>query len=235
LCCRYERVSDAQGATVIDHVSVYNPEQIDDTAAIIGRNGEIESAFSDPISFREIFYDPRLSPKQQKFCIATILTVACITVLMLISLFAGFGKVLFDITASEQRAKHGLLMIPDLRTRPINVLFYNTVNKTANIEDYAKEIDEYLNQYRDSQDYMRTYVRRCSPGERSDDNLWCLFDIERELGKACSKDNNYGYDEGKPCILFAFEDVCKTARLAADNVMSTKKNMPEKLCKMNSV
>ncbi|VDM28402.1 unnamed protein product, partial [Toxocara canis] len=66
---RYERVSDAQGATVIDHVSVYNPEQIDDTAAIIGRNGEIESAFSDPISFREIFYDPRLSPKQQKFCI----------------------------------------------------------------------------------------------------------------------------------------------------------------------
>uniref|UniRef100_A0A914SI16 CN hydrolase domain-containing protein n=1 Tax=Parascaris equorum TaxID=6256 RepID=A0A914SI16_PAREQ len=66
---RYERVSDPEGATVIDHVSVYNPEQIDDTAAIIGRNGEIESAFSDPISFREIFYDPRLSPKQQKFCI----------------------------------------------------------------------------------------------------------------------------------------------------------------------
>uniref|UniRef100_A0A915AJD0 Sodium/potassium-transporting ATPase subunit beta-1 n=2 Tax=Parascaris univalens TaxID=6257 RepID=A0A915AJD0_PARUN len=203
---RYERVSDPEGATVIDHVSVYNPEQIDDTAAIIGRNGEIESAFSDPISFREIFYDPRLSPKQQKFCIATILSVACITVLMLISLFAGFGKVLFDITAREERATHGLLMIPNLRSRPMNVLFYDQFNKSANIENYAKEIDEYLSQYRDSQEYMRTYLKRCSPEERSDDEAWCLFDIEQEFGTACSKYNNYGYDNDQPCILFAFED-----------------------------
>ncbi|VDK55493.1 unnamed protein product [Anisakis simplex] len=141
----YERVASPQGAAVIDHVSVYNPEQIDDTTAIIGRNGDIEAVFDNPISFREILYDSRLSPKQQKICIATVSSVACITVIMLISLLAGFGKVLFDITASEQRSKHGLKMIPNLRAKPINVLFFNQFNKTANIAEYAREIDEYLN------------------------------------------------------------------------------------------
>uniref|UniRef100_A0A0M3HI70 Kringle domain-containing protein n=1 Tax=Ascaris lumbricoides TaxID=6252 RepID=A0A0M3HI70_ASCLU len=66
----------------------------------------------------------------------------------------------------------------------------------------------YFIEYRDSQEYMRTYLKRCSPEERSDDEAWCSFDIEREFGTACSKYNNYGYDNDQPCILFAFKDVC---------------------------
>ena len=39
----------------------------------------------------------------------------------------------------------------------------------------------------------------------------CKFDLKREFGDACTKENNYGYDEGKPCILVKINKVSERA------------------------
>lgn len=55
---------------------------------------------------------------------------------------------------------------------------------------------------------MNEFLKICSAQQRGDKNHWCTFDMRRQFRSGCSKETNYGYDSGNPCILFVFDNVC---------------------------
>ncbi|VDO66874.1 unnamed protein product, partial [Onchocerca flexuosa] len=105
--CRYECVSNPDSLASTDQTSVYNAEQIDDTAPITANDDNFDQTFMDDITWQNIFQDIRYSQRQQRFCIGIITSMACIMLILLISLFLGFGKVLFDVVAYKEKSRHG--------------------------------------------------------------------------------------------------------------------------------
>ena len=55
----------------------------------------------------------------------------------------------------------------------------------------------------------------CSADERSTDQI-CLFPLSN-LGDRCTKENQYGYAEGKPCVLLKMNKVRYSVRLSIIN------------------
>ena len=51
------------------------------------------------------------------------------------------------------------------------------------------------------------YVVDCDAGRCPTGRKVCQFKLAK-LGKECVKDKNYGYDIGKPCVLFLLKPVC---------------------------
>ncbi|CAG9532228.1 unnamed protein product [Cercopithifilaria johnstoni] len=214
---RYECVSNsADSLAIIDQTSVYNAEQIDDAALITINNDNIDHIFMDDITWQNIFQDTRYSQRQQRFCIGFLISMICIMLILLISLFSGFGKVIFNVVAYQEKSRHGLMMIPNIRKRPLNIFYFNIRNETAN-EEYVKEIDEYLSKYAENQEIMREFLKICTIEEQSDKKRWCSFDIQQQFHSDCSKTTNYGYNSGNPCVLFIF-----------DNRLGWKPNMKSK-------
>ncbi|KAM3728672.1 Sodium/potassium-transporting ATPase subunit [Dirofilaria immitis] len=202
---RYEYVSNSDSLASFDQTSVYNTEQIDDTTLITIHDDNFDCTFMDDITWQNIFQDMRHSQRQQRICIGIISSMACIMLILLVSLFSGFGKVLFDVVAYQEKSRHGLMMIPNIRKRPLNIFYFNTRNGTANAE-YVNEIDDYLTKYAKKQEMMKEFLKICTAHERSDNKRKCTFDIQQQFHSDCSKTTNYGYNSGNPCILFIFEN-----------------------------
>ncbi|KAL3989445.1 Sodium / potassium ATPase beta chain family protein [Acanthocheilonema viteae] len=202
---RYECISNSDSLAMIDQANVYNAEQIDDTALITLHSDDIDNIFMDDITWQNIFQDIRYSQRQQRLCIGIFISMVCIMLILLVSLFSGFGKVIFDVVAYQEKSRHGLMMIPNIRKRPFNIFYFNVRNKTANAE-YAKEIDDYLAKYAEDREMMREFLKICTMQERSDGKRWCAFDIQQQFHSDCSKTTNYGYNSGNPCVLFIFDN-----------------------------
>jgi len=53
---------------------------------------------------------------------------------------------------------------------------------------------------------------RCGPDHRPaedpKDRQVCEFNLETEFGSNCTKANDYGFKDGKPCILVKINKVC---------------------------
>jgi len=45
------------------------------------------------------------------------------------------------------------------------------------------------------------------PAEDPKDRQVCQFDLKAEFGENCSKENDYGFKDGKPCILIKINKV----------------------------
>uniref|UniRef100_A0A0R3RTH6 Sodium/potassium-transporting ATPase subunit beta n=1 Tax=Elaeophora elaphi TaxID=1147741 RepID=A0A0R3RTH6_9BILA len=202
---RYECVSNSDSLAIIDQTNVYNTEQIDDTALITSHNDNFDHIFMDDITWQNIFQDIRYSQRQQRFCMGIIISMICIMLILLVSLFSGFGKVIFDVVAYQEKSRYGLMMIPNVRKRSLNVFYFNVRNETANAE-YVKEIDDYLAKYAKDGEMMGEFLKICAMQERSDRKRWCAFDIQQQFHSDCSKTTNYGYNSGNPCVLFIFEN-----------------------------
>ncbi|MCP9263317.1 hypothetical protein DINM_006180 [Dirofilaria immitis] len=194
---RYEYVSNSDSLASFDQTSVYNTEQIDDTTLITIHDDNFDCTFMDDITWQNIFQDMRHSQRQQRICIGIISSMACIMLILLVSLFSGFGKVLFDVVAYQEKSRHGLMMIPNIRKRPLNIFYFNTRNDTANAE-YVNEIDDYLTKYAKKQEMMKEFLKICTAHERSDNKRKCTFDIQQQFHSDCSKTTNYGYNSGNP-------------------------------------
>uniref|UniRef100_A0A915PTP4 Sodium/potassium-transporting ATPase subunit beta n=1 Tax=Setaria digitata TaxID=48799 RepID=A0A915PTP4_9BILA len=202
---RYAYVSNTDSLAVNDHESVYNAEQIDDTAPISTNACNFDHYFTDNITLQNVFQENYSSQRQQRFCLGFITSMVCIMLVLMVSLLTGFGKALFDVIAYQEKSRHGLMMIPNIRKQPVNIFYFNVKNKTANAE-YVKEIDDYLEKYMEEQEMMKRYLKFCTVGERHDKNRWCAIDIRQQFQSDCSKATNYGYNSGNPCILFIFEN-----------------------------
>ncbi|VIO88371.1 Uncharacterized protein BM_BM10351 [Brugia malayi] len=202
---RYECVSNPDSLAINDEARIYNTEQIDDTALITTHNDNFDHIFVDNITWQNIFEDIRYSQRQQRFCIGIIISMICLMLILLVSLLSGFGKVIFDVITYQEKSRHGLMMIPNIRKRSLNVFHFNLRNGTANAE-YVKEIDDYLEKYVKDRETMGEFLKICTMEERSDKNHWCAFDIKRQFHSDCSKTTNYGYDSGNPCMLFIFNN-----------------------------
>ncbi|VDK88563.1 unnamed protein product [Litomosoides sigmodontis] len=190
---------------MIDETSVYNAEQMDDTAPIPLHSDNIDHIFMDDITWKNIFQDVRHSQRQQRFCMSFFASMICIMLILLVSLFSGFGKVIFDVVEYQQKSRHGLMMIPNIRKRPLNIFSFNVRNETANAQ-YAKEIDDYLEKYAEEQKQMKEFATTCTTRERSNRQRSCAFDVQRQFHSDCSKTTNYGYSSGSPCVLFVFNN-----------------------------
>ncbi|VDK81088.1 unnamed protein product [Onchocerca ochengi] len=202
---RYECVSNPDSLASVDQTNVYNAEQIEDTALITTHDDNLDQTFTDEITWQNIFQDIRHSQRQQRFCIGIITSMACVMLILLVSLFSGFGKVLFDVVAYKEKSRHGLMMIPNIRKRSLNILYFNARNGTAN-ERYVEEIDNYLTKYAKDQEMMKEFLKICTAQERSDNKHKCTVNIQQQFQSDCSRTTNYGYDSGNPCFLFIFEN-----------------------------
>jgi len=57
----------------------------------------------------------------------------------------------------------------------------------------------------------QSHAMHCEPSHRPaqdpKDRQVCKFDLEKEFGVNCTKANDYGYKEGKPCIVVKINKV----------------------------
>ncbi|VDM97079.1 unnamed protein product [Thelazia callipaeda] len=199
---RYEPVSN------FDFPSLVNVDAVgetDDTELITSHsmNNEDDS-FRKTITFHDLFHNVQFSHRHRLY-IGIVTGTSCTTIMLMIALSFGFGKVLFDTFAQEEKLRHGLKMIPNLWSKPTNVFYFSVRNGTANRE-YVQEIDDYIAKYMEYQEKIKNYLKNCTVKDRRDEGQWCSFDIRQALGSECSKASNYGYNSGNPCILFAFEN-----------------------------
>lgn len=50
------------------------------------------------------------------------------------------------------------------------------------------------------------HVEQCDDGREASPGKFCLFDIKK-IPNNCTKDNNYGYERGVPCVLIKLNRV----------------------------
>lgn len=119
----------------------------------------------------------------------------------------GFFKTMDDNAPTQQYMYSLLKQNPGMGFRPkpeiVSTLIKFSVNESETYEKYIQNLDEYLAMYTSS-DVPNDAVD-CSAGDRSTDQI-CLFPLSN-LGDRCTKENQYGYAEGKPCVLLKMNKV----------------------------
>jgi len=139
----------------------------------------------------------------------------------MVSLFVGLGQVISYINESERVKQTGLYMVPDLEQYDIGVFFYNSDPKYKEFTNkYVDDLNKYLENYRlQSKDYQN-----CTDGQKPDNGKWCQFNLNW-LGTNCTKENGYGYNDGNPCILFAFRNVKNWMPNITDSYLKTNADL----------
>lgn len=70
-------------------------------------------------------------------------------------------------------------------------------------KSYIDTIEKFLEPYRKD---LGDKVTDCTGGVRADPSKPCRFNI-KDLGEWCKRENNYGYNEGQPCVLMKMNKV----------------------------
>ncbi|CAJ0955198.1 unnamed protein product, partial [Mesorhabditis belari] len=145
--------------------------------------------------------------------------LAIMSFLLIITFLAGFflyltlsgAQIFKQLSQEKANTKYGLQFIPDLRVHKHGVFYYSTSKGSAYEEiknKYVNEIDKFLDTYWKDQLSRQKYSTDCSKHGKID-NKWCRFSQTtsfKNFNKECTNQDNYGFDSGEPCLLFAFKD-----------------------------
>ncbi|GMT05207.1 hypothetical protein PENTCL1PPCAC_27381, partial [Pristionchus entomophagus] len=195
--------------------------QIDDTQQMIGE-GRNKRSFLDQIIYREHSYDPRVMGQRTIFIglsliVAAALSLVALTIVLSMASAARMG----ERDRKPESIRYGLQLVPDLHQLSEGVLLYSTsldANETR--QKYVDGINEFLDTYVNEQNSRGTYMVDCAEG-RSAGNKWCRFDTKRAFsreGRGCTRYDNFGYDSGSPCVLFALKDEIQWRPKVGSNV-----------------
>jgi len=205
--------------------NVYHPDQSVRSIDNLGSSRLLDPIFADnPIDIRTVFCDPRCTNRQRIICFGSLFISCLICISILISLFVGFGRVLAEIGEMERIAERGLYMIPDLRKSGDTTLFFSRSPIDEQYRnEYIREIDEYLKNYEETQQNRTHLMNDCEDDVIKQKKLpidkFCRFNIAR-LGGECTRNNNYGYDVGRPCVLFALRNIFDWKPIFSSNASS---------------
>jgi len=208
---RYEIVDEPVETLEVVDDDVYHPDlTVRDTPTSFR---SLEPILSGPITLKMIFYDPRWSANKRRCCLCFVALASLVCFSLMISLFVGLGQVLSYINEMDRLKLIGLHMIPDfdLLTDPV-VFLYNPDKKyeAAHNKSIA-EIEAYLKQY----ELQTKEFQTCDGTRQPEQGKPCRFDLNW-LGTNCTSKNRFGYDDGNPCILFAFRGVNDWTRVITD-------------------
>ncbi|CAH1781968.1 unnamed protein product [Owenia fusiformis] len=95
----------------------------------------------------------------------------------------------------------GYRPMPDFETTLIRF----EQGKPSSYKLYTDHIQAFLDQYENERQVGENYVD-CSNSERTDPEKVCRFEV-RDLGAECTWQKDFGYDEGKPCVLLKLNKI----------------------------
>ncbi|KAF8382363.1 hypothetical protein PRIPAC_71505, partial [Pristionchus pacificus] len=211
---RYQRVEDLETM------------QIDDTQQMIGE-GRIKRSFLDQIIDREHSYDPRVMGQRTVFIgLSLILTAALSLVALTVVLSMASAARMGEERRSERKPdsiRYGLQLIPDLHQLSNGMLVYSTsLDANATRQKYVDGINEFLDTYVNEQNSRHRFMADCAEGQtEKPKDKWCRFDTTRAFsreGRGCTRYDNFGYDSGAPCVLFALKDEIQWRPKVGSNV-----------------
>jgi sodium/potassium-transporting ATPase subunit beta len=73
--------------------------------------------------------------------------------------------------------------------------------------DFVGMIAEELAKYNSTD--QNSKLKNCSFGDGATTSQGCLFDVATQLGSQCSEENDFGYADGRPCVLLKINKVFK--------------------------
>ncbi|GMT31955.1 hypothetical protein PFISCL1PPCAC_23252, partial [Pristionchus fissidentatus] len=209
---RYQRVEDLETM------------QIDDTQQMIGE-GRSKRSFLDQIIYREHSYDHRLLGQRTVFIgLSLILAAALSLVALTVVLSLASSARMAEEGRAERKPdsiRYGLQLIPDLHQLSNGMLVYSkSLDANATKQRYVDGINEFLDTYVTEQNSRSSYMVDCAEGQSTKDK-WCRFDTTRSFtreGRGCTRYDNFGYDAGAPCVLFALKDEIQWRPKVGSNV-----------------
>ena len=86
----------------------------------------------------------------------------------------------------------------------LNLLLYNFASISYIIPFLFLVFLEYENEIQVGRQLMECQV---TPGFQKDKERACRVDLDRVLGKECTKEKDFGYEQGEPCILLKMNRV----------------------------
>lgn len=103
-----------------------------------------------------------------------------------------------------------LKMNPGLGFRPMpdyeSALIHFEQGKPSSYKIFTDNIRAFLDQYESSYQEGESFVG-CGPNDvKTDPSKVCIFNIQ-QLGEQCTWSRDYGYDEGRPCVLLKLNKV----------------------------
>ncbi|GMR31246.1 hypothetical protein PMAYCL1PPCAC_01441, partial [Pristionchus mayeri] len=209
---RYQRVEDLETM------------QIDDTQQMIGE-GRSKRSFLDQIIYRKHSYDPRVMGQRTVFIGLSLILAAALSLVALTIVLSMASAARMSEAARAKRKpdsiKYGLQLIPDLHQLSDGMLVYSTsLDANATRQRYVDGINEFLDTYVNEQNSRKAFMVDCAEG-LSARNKWCRFDTTRAFtreGRGCTRYDNFGYDSGAPCVLFALKDEIQWRPKVGSNV-----------------
>jgi sodium/potassium-transporting ATPase subunit beta len=121
----------------------------------------------------------------------------------------GFFKTMDDRAPTQQYMYSLLKQNPGMGFRPKPVIESTLIKFTANdSRTYQKYIDNFEESLRIyGPDVAPAHGVNCTdPSQKTDNEEVCLFPLS-SLGNRCTKDNDYGFAEGRPCVLLKMNRV----------------------------
>ncbi|CAJ0583089.1 unnamed protein product, partial [Mesorhabditis spiculigera] len=168
----------------------------------------IYNSFSNDSSWKDLLRLPN-EPRKRRLFIATTFAIALFVFFML-SVAVAKITLIKGINDDRANTKYGLQLIPDLRVHKSGSFIYSAYNSPSYNsikQKYVTEIDKFLDIYWKEQLERQRYMTDCTVYDKPKDK-WCRFSAKKHFktNGECSPRNNYGFDSGEPCLLFAFKD-----------------------------
>jgi len=122
---------------------------------------------------------------------------------------------------------------PGLGFRPMpdddnveSTLIWFQHGSTGNWNPWVNRLQDFLSKYEEGQQYGQT-IQQCDWQSPPKKDKVCYFDIKL-LGNNCTKERNFGYDQGHPCVLIKLNRIFDWVPVTY-NGTDVPDNMPDQL------
>uniref|UniRef100_A0A915JFM3 Uncharacterized protein n=1 Tax=Romanomermis culicivorax TaxID=13658 RepID=A0A915JFM3_ROMCU len=150
-----------------------------------------------PIELSELIFDPYWSPTKRNYCKVFASFGVLICTATLVALTIGFVQALKYVHEKREMQYRGLFMVPNL-SNSRGYLQYH-VNDTVESKRWYKVLS-YVKEMNDFLEELEKF--------KTEDGLPIVEPAPVTFSNAlnCSKNNNFGYDDKKPCFLVGFQN-----------------------------
>ena len=108
----------------------------------------------------------------------------------------------FQLSDSRIGANPGLGFRPRPRDENIDstLIWFKNGNNENNWKYWSDSLVKFLEPYEKNSADTGAHIDQCANGKAPADGKFCFFDIKK-IANNCTRDQNYGYQRGDPCVL----------------------------------